>query len=138
MMRQSTLRNVEVQSRAVDDFVCGVGEFDQQLVGSRGKAGDDDWFAAGVEPVPGGVVEGEVEVAHPRGNVQGGRAVHGEDSEVLGAVSDNRAAHWQLVGEGGIDDEAGWWLGGGRDDGGGGETVEAADGAEEDEKDAEF
>jgi hypothetical protein len=89
MVHRRPLWDFKVDGRAVDDFVRRIGKFDEQFVRPGGKPLDDDRFAAAIDPMPGGAVQGDVQVADSGRDIQSGRAVDRQDSEVFCPVSDN-------------------------------------------------
>ena len=66
-----------------------VDEFDQDLMRSGGKTIDDERLAACVGPTPRRIVHGHMDVADTRRYIQGCRAEHLDDAQVLGAVLDD-------------------------------------------------
>ena len=89
----------------------GVHQLDRHLVLARRHTADVDRVAvARVGPQPGQVVDAHVQVADPRGQVQGLLPEHREDAAVLRPVLDPDDALGQPVGERLIHDQFGWRL----------------------------
>src|SRR4051812_5874996 len=60
--RVSAPRHVELDDLLREDLVVGVGQLDQDRVRPGGQRGDDYRVVTCVRPVPGGAVEGHVQV----------------------------------------------------------------------------
>ncbi len=106
MSTRRKLRNFEVDGRAVDDLVDRILQLDEKLVRAGGKPVDADGFSAGIEPMPGQIIDGDVKVSDAGKNAQSVGAVDRHDPHVLGAVSNNHVASGQLSRQWRIDDEA--------------------------------
>jgi hypothetical protein len=103
-------RHLEADSLAVDHPMRGISQFEQHLVRARFQADHDHRFAAGVDKMPWRVVNGDVEVADPRRDVEGAFAEHRYHAQILGPVLDEDEALGQLFGEWWIDNQPGRWL----------------------------
>ena len=57
------LRDHEADGSAVDHAVCGIGEFDEHPVWLGVQANDDDRLSAGIDEVPGRVVDGDMNMS---------------------------------------------------------------------------
>ena len=84
--------NDEGDDPPFERLVVRVDELDQDLVRPRRETVDDERLAARVRPAPGRVIHGHVDVSDARRHIEGVRAEHGHDSQVLRAVLDDDAS----------------------------------------------
>ena len=99
------MRNLKADSFAVDHVVRRIGKIDQHAMWSGRQALDDQWLAARIHPVPGGVIKGDVYMADPRLHAERGRTEDRNYMEVVGAVLNHRQAARERVGERGRNNE---------------------------------
>src|SRR5262249_43806144 len=69
------------------------------------KAIDDHWLAGGVRPVPGGVIDGDVDMANPWRYSGSGRSRHRQHLDILGPIMEKHEPSRQLVWKWCIDNE---------------------------------
>jgi hypothetical protein len=91
-MARITSRYLEMHGMAADYPVSGIGELEQDLVRTRRESDDNDSLAAGVDKMPGGIVDGDVDVADTGRHPQRALAEHGNDPQILGAVLNKHLA----------------------------------------------
>ena len=88
----------------------GIGQFEQHLVRACFQADHDHRFAAGVDKMPWRVVNGDVEVADARRDVECAFTEHRYHPQLLGPVLDEDEALGQLFGKRRIDNQPGRWF----------------------------
>ena len=123
VMAAGPFRNHEGDDPLVEGLVVCVDEFDQDLVRPRGKTVDDQRLAARVCPAPGRIIHGHMDVPNPRRHIEGVRAEHRYDPQVLGAILDDDPALDQRIRKRRIDDNPRRGLTGERHNGSGSTDV---------------
>jgi hypothetical protein len=99
------LWDLQADNLAVDHPVRGIGEPDQHAMRSGRQAMDDQRLVARIQPVPGSVIDGNVQMADPRYVAEVGRAIDENDAEVFGAVLNDCQAARECVGKRRCDDQ---------------------------------
>jgi pimeloyl-ACP methyl ester carboxylesterase len=95
---------------AGDDLVYGVGELEQHAVRPGEQADQDHGLAAGVDEMPGSIVDGDMDVADTRRHVKGALAEHRHDTEVLRSILNKDLAGGQWPRQWRIDNQLRWRL----------------------------
>jgi hypothetical protein len=90
----------------IDGLMVRVDQFDQDPVRTDRKAGDDQLLAACVGPMPGRVVDGDVDVADPGRHGQRRRSEDLHDPQVLRAILYVDSSLGQGFGDGRVDDQS--------------------------------
>ena len=72
--------------------MCRIGEFNQNAMWARRQSLNDQGFAACIHPMPTGIIECDVDMTDPRHYAECSRTVDRNDTEVVGAVLNDRQA----------------------------------------------
>src|SRR5258708_4443757 len=94
----------------INRLVVGIDQLDEDRVRPWREAIDDDGIAAGVCPVPCGVVDRHVNVSNLWSYGERRRSEYRHDVQVLGAILNHHAPARRGVGEGRIDDDLRRWF----------------------------
>jgi hypothetical protein len=92
------LGDFKADRRAVDDFVGWIGKLDENFMLPCGKPLDDEWLTARIDPVPGRLIHGDVEVPDTGRSIESSRAKDRHNPQVLRPVPDDNEAPGQLLG----------------------------------------
>ena len=84
-----------------------IHQLNQDLVRSRGKTGYNDRLATRVSPMPGGAIDGHMDVADPRWYRKRGRSEYRHDMQIFSEILDHYPAKRQRSGKRRIDDDLG-------------------------------
>ena len=98
----------ELDRLAGDDLVYGVGQLEQHAVRSWGQADQDHCLAAGIDEMPGCIVDGDVDVADTRRHVERTLAEHRHDTKVFCSILNENLAGSQRPCKRRVDDQL-WW-----------------------------
>ena len=104
-MSLTPLSNGEPHSAFIDGLMVSVHELNQDLVRPRQQAVDDDGIAAGVGPVPGGVIDRDVDMSDAGRHGERCRSIDRHDLQVLGVIFEEHHAARQPFGARRIDDD---------------------------------
>ena len=106
--RTSLPGEVERHRLCGEDVPLGIHHLDQHLVLAARHAPQDDGVALTViRPLPGQVVDGDVQMSDARRHLACGRPAHGQDAQVLHPVRDEHDAPGQRTGERRLHDQPG-------------------------------
>jgi hypothetical protein len=94
----------KVTTPLVEGLVVRIDELDQDFVRPRGKTFDDERLAARVCPVPRRIIHGHMDVPDARRYIEGVRAEHRHDVQVLGAILDDDQSVGERIRKRRIDD----------------------------------
>src|SRR5258705_12335568 len=98
-------RNGDPYHLLINRLMVGVDQFDEDRVRPWREAIDDDGIAAGVCPVPCGVVDRHVNVSNLWSYGERRRCEYRHDVQVLGAILNKQHAARQGFGDGRIDND---------------------------------
>ena len=104
------LRNGDPYYFLINRLMVGVDQLDQNRVRPWREAIDDNGIAAGVCPVPCGVVDRDVDVSNPWSQGERRRSEYRHDVQVLGAILNEQHAARQRLCDGRIDDDLRRWF----------------------------
>src|SRR5436309_1869942 len=84
--RTRRMRDFELHRSAVDGAMRWVGEIDAYSMRPRTQSLHDNLLTAGVRPMPGRVVDRDVDMVDPRFHAQGSGTEHRKDTEAFRAI----------------------------------------------------
>ena len=99
-----------VRLALINRLVVGINEFNPNLVRPRHNALEDDRISACVCPVPGGVIDRNMDVSDPWRHGERGRTKYRHDMQILRAILNERNATRQPIGLWRINDDLRRWL----------------------------
>ena len=103
-------RNGDPYHLLINRLMVGVDQFDEDLVRPRREAIDDDRIAAGVCPVPHGVIDRHVDVSDPGSHVERGRSKDLHNVQVLGTILNKQHAARERLCDGRIENDLRRWF----------------------------
>src|SRR3989442_13876212 len=104
------LRKGDPYPLLINRLVVGIDQLDEDRVRPWREAIDDDGIAAGVCPVPCGVVDRHVNVSNLWSHGERRRSEYRHDVQVLGAILNNQQPTRQGFGDGRIDNDLRRWF----------------------------
>lgn len=104
------MRNFEAHRLALYDVMNGVGQFQRDVVRPRCQALYDNRFAVGMDPMPGGIVNRNMQMTDTRSDAQSWRSIERHELHVFQPEGQDHRTFGQRPRERGVDNEVRRWL----------------------------